>query len=224
MRKINAVIFDLDGTLVYFKIDYMAARREIISKLYTFGIPQNLVSIEQRILTTVKIAENYLKTIKMAPEKITKLKKQINQIISKYEMEGAKKTNLIPGAEKLLRTLKNRGFKLGLFTLEDRNTTNFLLEKCSINSFFDSIVTRDDVNNFKPDPEHLKAVLAQLNVSSHEIIIVGDNPIDIECAKGINALAIARLSERHTKDELSRAGADFIVDNLLEINKILENI
>ncbi|MHA1650392.1 MAG: hypothetical protein ACTSYB_09365 [Candidatus Helarchaeota archaeon] len=38
MRRINAVIFDLDGTLVFFKIDYLAARHAIIKKLNTIEI------------------------------------------------------------------------------------------------------------------------------------------------------------------------------------------
>ena len=52
-RAIKCVIFDLDGTLTFFKIDYMAARREIINKLYEFGIPKDLISVKQRIMEVI---------------------------------------------------------------------------------------------------------------------------------------------------------------------------
>lgn len=222
MRKINAVIFDLDGTLVYFKIDYMSARQDVIQKLYEIGIPQDLISINQRIMDVLKITENYLKFVCKTPEKIPIIKKQIENIISKYEMDGAKRTNLTPGANELLTILKKENYKLGLFTIENREITNYILKKFSIDPYFESIVTRDDVENLKPHPEHLEMVLKQLNVTSNEIIVIGDNPVDLECAKQLNAIAIARMSEFHTKNELFKAGADYIIENLLEINKILK--
>ena len=223
MKKICAIIFDLDGTLTYFKIDFMSARRQVISKLINLGVPKGLISIEQRILTTVEIAENYLNSMGEKPAKIKLIKKQIDKIISQYEMEGAKQTDLIPGARELLRILRSNNYKIGLFTLENREVTNFLIEKCSIKSYFDSIITRDDVDNFKPHPDHLEMVLNELDVSCNEVIVVGDNPVDIVCAKQINAIAIARLSDRHSKKDLVQAGADYIVTNLMEINEILKD-
>jgi len=224
MRRINSVIFDLDGTLVYFKIDFMSARREVIQKLYSIGIPKDLVSINQRILTTVRTAENYLRSNEIKADKIDSFKKQIDQIISKYEMEGAKRTSLLPGVKEILSTLKEQRYKIGLFTLENQETTKYILERFSIQSFFNAIITRDDVENYKPDPEHLNAVLSQMGVSANEIIVVGDNPIDLECARRINAVAVARYSERHSIYELKKAGADFIIKNLWELKKILKEI
>ncbi len=221
MRKINAIIFDLDGTLIYFKIDFMAARQEVIQKLYSVGIPRNLISSNQRILNTVKIAENYLRSREINIEEISLLKNQIDQIISKYEMEGAKKTTLIPGVLEVLNFLKEKRYKIGLFTLENLNTTNYILNKFLIKSFFNAIITRDDVHNYKPDAEHLNAVLTKLEVSADEIIVVGDNPVDFECAKRLKAMAIARYSIRHTKSELIKAGADFVIQEFGEIKKIL---
>ena len=224
MRKVKGVIFDLDGTLTFFKIDFLAARREVIKKLHTFGIPKDLISINQRIMETIGIVENYFRDVMKESEKIPDIKQKIEDIIIKYEMDGAKKTNLIPGAEELLNTLKRQDYKLGLFTLENRQVTQFILERFSIDTFFNSIITRDDVTNLKPHPDHLREVLLHLGMSSDEIIVVGDNPIDLECAKQINAIAIARLTDRHKKAELLEAGADYIIENLLEIIRIIENI
>ncbi|MFX1295559.1 MAG: HAD family hydrolase [Promethearchaeota archaeon] len=223
-QTIKSVIFDLDGTLVFFKIDYMAARQEIIKNLYEHGIPKSLVSINQRIMEVINIAENYLKIVVKTSDKIPMIKNQIEKIITKYEMDGANKTNLIPGAKDLLVFLKKQRYKLGLFTLENRKITQFILNKFSIKSFFDSVVTRDDVLNLKPHPDHLRKVIMQLGVLPYEIVVVGDSPVDLECAKQIDALAIARLSEYHKSDELFKAGADFVVENLLEINTILKEM
>lgn len=224
MRKINAIIFDLDGTLIYFKIDYMAARREVISKSILSGVPASLLSENQRIMDIIKIVENYFNKTVELPDKSLYIKKEIEAIITKHEMDGAKKTDLIPGAKELLISLKKRGYKIGLFTLENRKVTNFILKKFSIKSYFNSIVTRNDVNNPKPHPDHLKKVLNQLKVSSDRIIVVGDNPIDFECATQLHAITVALMNDRHTKDELISSGANYTIKNLLEFLQILKTI
>jgi pyrophosphatase PpaX len=120
--------------------------------------------------------------------------------------------------------LKERKYKIGLFTLENRKITNYILKKFSIIPYFNSIITRDDVNNPKPHPDHLKLALDQLKVTSDKIIVVGDNPIDFECAKQLNALTVALLNDRHTKDELLNSGANYTIENLLDILQIIEAI
>jgi len=224
MKNKNAIIFDLDGTLTYFKIDYISARQEVINKLILSGIPDSLISVNQRIMDIIKIAENYFNNIIKAPDNLPFIKKEVDDIVTKYEMDGAEKTDLMPGAKELLIILKKNKYKIGLFTLENREVTNYILKKFSIKSYFNSIITRDDVNNPKPHPDHLKMVLKQLNVTSDKTIVVGDNPIDFECAKQLDALTIALMSDRHTKDELLNSGANYAIENLLDILQILDEI
>ena len=224
MKKIKAFVFDLDGTLTHFTIDYMAARREVINKLISAGIPDSLVTENQRLMDIIKVAENFFNNTIKTPEKIPSIKKQIDHIITSYEMDGALKTDLIPGAKELLILLKKKKYKIGLFTLENKKITNYILKKLSISLYFDSIITRDDVRNPKPHPEHLRMALNQLNVSADEIIVIGDHPIDFECAKQLNALTIALISGRHTKDELLSSGANYTVENLLDILEIVKKI
>ncbi len=224
MKKIKAFVFDLDGTLTQFTIDYMAARREVINKLISAGIPDSILTENQRIMDIIKVAENFFNHILKTPEKIPIIKKQIDSIITNYEMDGALKTNLISGAKELLISLKQRNYKIGLFTLENKKITNYILNKFSIGSYFDSIITRDDVRDPKPHPEHLRKALNQLNLLADEIIVIGDHPIDFECAKQLNALTIALISDRHPKDELLRSGANYTVENLLDILEILKKI
>ena len=224
MKKIKAVVFDLDGTLTYFTIDYMAARREVIEKLILAGVPDSLVTENQRLMDIIKVAEKFFNEKSETREKIPTIKKQIDFIITNYEMDGARKTDLIPGTKELLAFLKQNKYKIGLFTLENKKVTNYVLNKFSIGLYFDSIITRDDVHNPKPHPEHLRMVLNQLNVSADEIIVVGDHPIDFECAKQLNAFTIGLISDRHTKDELLESGANHTVINLLDILKILKKL
>jgi phosphoglycolate phosphatase-like HAD superfamily hydrolase len=224
MKKIKAVVFDLDGTLTHFTIDYMAARREVIEKLILTGVPDSLVTEKLRIMDIIKVAENFFNNTIKTPEKIPTIKTQIDFIITNYEMNGARKTGLIPGAKELLIYFKEKKCKIGLYTLENKKVTNYLLNKFSIGLYFDSIITRDDVRNPKPHPEHLRMVLDQLNVLADEVLVIGDHPIDFECAKQFNALAIGLISDRHTKDELLKSGANYAVSNLLDILEILKQI
>lgn len=221
MKKIRGAIFDLDGTLISFKIDYIKARQEVIDFLKKEAIPQNLLTDNLGIFKTFKIVEKYLKSIQMGLVKLPEIKSRINQIVSFYELEGAKNTNLMEGTLELLAFLKGQDYKIGLFTLENRRITNFILNRFSIGEFFNSVVTRDDVQNFKPDPEHLNKVLENLSLNPNEVIVVGDNPVDIQCAKHVGAIAIAIITERHTIDELENEGADILINSLGEVKNIL---
>ncbi len=224
MRKINAVIFDLDGTLISFEINFMEARQKVIEKLIELEIPKEILSPKKRILDMIREVEYHINIIEKNPQRVPYIKKKIEKIIIKYEMDGARKTKLMPSAKDLLSFLKSNNYKIGLFTLENRKITNYILKRFSIDLYFNSIITRDDVINFKPHPDHLKLVLKQLNVASDEVIVIGDHPVDLECGKQINAITVAYLSSRHNRDNLINAGADHVIENLLEIEAILKKM
>ncbi|MFB0563109.1 MAG: HAD family hydrolase [Candidatus Lokiarchaeia archaeon] len=213
----KAFIFDWDGTLVYFKIDIISARRDVIEILIKYGVPESTLSLNQSILMMLENSIPYIHSQDDSNSKITSMIREVDERVEKYEIEAAHKTSLIPGAIEVLQNLKNIGLKLGVFTLNKNSVVSFLLNRMGIRSFFDVVVARDDVERPKPDPGHLKKVLYLLGITAHEAIVVGDHPNDIISARSVGAKSIGVLSSGHTAEELKLAGADLVLKDVSSI-------
>ena len=104
---IKSVIFDLDGTLAYFTIDYMAARAEIVRFLRRQGVPKSLLSLRKGVFETLKRVERYMKDRGKEEKQFTEVRKEVISIIERYESEAARKTSLLPNVLEMLKTLRN---------------------------------------------------------------------------------------------------------------------
>jgi HAD superfamily hydrolase (TIGR01509 family) len=210
----KAFIFDCDGTLVYFKIDIISARRDVIRILVKYGAPESILSLDQPIAKNVEKSTPIIRSQDDSETKIASMLKEVDQAIEKYEVEAAYETSLIPGAAEVLQKLKSKGFKLGIFTLNKSSVMNFLLNRLGIRSLFDVIVARDNVEKPKPDPHHLNKTLSLLGVKADEAIVVGDHPTDIISARSVGAKSIGVLSSGHTAEELKSVGADLVLKDI----------
>ncbi|MEM3587122.1 MAG: HAD family hydrolase, partial [Candidatus Jordarchaeaceae archaeon] len=143
--------------------------------------------------------------------KIERFLKEVDEAVEKYEVDAAHKTSPIPGAVELVRKLKDKGFKLGIFTFNKSYVVNFLLSRIGIRDLFDAVVGRDNVERPKPDSSHLNKTLSLLGVKAEETIVVGDHPNDIVSARRVGAKSIGVLSSGHTVEELKSAGADLVL-------------
>lgn len=210
----KAFVFDCDGTLVYFKIDIVSTRRDVIGILVKYGAPESILSLDQPIVKMVEKSILIIRSQDYSHLKIVSMLKEVDEAVEKYEIEAAHKTSLIPGAIELLQKLKKEGFKLGIFTLNKGSVVNFLLNRIGIYSLFDVVVARDDVERPKPDLCHLNKTLSLLGVKAEETIVVGDHPNDIISARSVGAKSIGVLSSGHTIEELKSAGADLVLKDV----------
>jgi len=83
--------------------------------------------------------------------------------------------------------------KLAVLTGKDRLRTLQILEHFEVADFFSAVVTSDQLNRPKPDPEGLLHILEVLNCSADEAAMVGDAVSDIFCAQGAGVTSIAAL-------------------------------
>lgn len=216
------IIFDFDGTLVDFTINYMSMRSEIIEFLYSsFEFPQNFFSINDSILITINKAQNYI--LHIDPECNWRLiSVNVDKIMRKWEWKAAKKNQINSDVKETLEKIKKKGFQIAIFTLEPREIIEFLIKKGDIEHFIDLIASRDEVKNLKPNPEHLNYVLKNLKVKSDQVIVVGDHKMDMECGKSVKALCIGKKSNLNKDEELLAGGADYLISKISDLNSLMK--
>ncbi len=215
--NVKAVIFDLDGTLVGFNLDFRALRAEVRGYLANRGVPASVLSLQENVFEMLKKAELFLRNSGKSAEAVEQLRSEVLRIAEKYELEAAMSTGLLSGAVETLKALKRMGLKIGLCTIDSEKSTSYVLQRFKIVEFFDAVVTRDMVRQVKPHPEHLQVVLNALSVAPEESVVVGDSGADMQCAKELKAIAVGLPTGISTVQQLMNHGADYIITSITHL-------
>ncbi|MBY9020220.1 MAG: HAD family hydrolase [Candidatus Lokiarchaeota archaeon] len=190
-KPLKAIVWDLDGTLIHFKINSIKARRYAIKILKNYGVPKKKLSINLPILEAIKISKPFFIKFGFSPEKISKINEEVNRAIIEVEHEAAIKASLIEGIAEVLEFAHKKNILQAIFTYNTHNNAKTSLETAGITFYFDVIAGRDDIKNLKPHPDHLKYVCEKLRVQLDEIVVIGDSGRDIEAALLTNSKSIA---------------------------------
>jgi HAD superfamily hydrolase (TIGR01509 family) len=221
---IEAVIFDLDGTLATFNLDYKTLRVEVRNFLVRQGVPDSVLSIKESIFEMLKKAEIYFKNNSKSADMFAEIQNEALAIAEKYELEAASTTSLLPGALGALRALKEMKLKIGLCTISSEKSTNNILQRFQIADFFDAVVPRNKVKYVKPHPGHFEAAIKALKTSPEATVIVGDSNVDMQSAKELKAIAVGIPSGVSTVNQLMSQGANYIITSITDLPVLIEKI
>jgi len=222
--SIKAVIFDLDGTIASFNLDYKAVRGDVRSYLLRVGVPASLLPVNESIFEMLKKTEIFLKNSEKSAEAVEEVRNGALAIAEKYELEAARSTGLLPGTNEVLKALKQMGLKIGLFTLSSDKAARYILQRFKLGDFFGVTVPRDKVNYVKPNPEHLEMALKVLGVAPEETVVVGDSNVDMESAKALKAIAVGLPTGTSTIEQLMVHGANYIITSITDLPVLIEKI
>lgn len=221
---IKAVVFDLDGTLASFNLDYKTVRVKVRSFLMKRGLPPSILSTNESIFEMLKKTEIFLKNNGKSGKAIQEICGKALGIAEKYELEAAKTTSLLPGVAETLNALNKMELKIGLFTINSEKSTNYILKRFRIKRFFDAVIPRNSVRHVKPSSEHLEASLEALGVSPDEAMVVGDGVSDMKCAKELKAIAVGLPTGFSFPKELINSGANYIITLIADLPVLVDKI
>ena len=193
--RLRAIIWDLDGTIIHFKIDYIKARTAAIKILENYGTPKELLSVNKSITENIEVAKKIFNSKGFTFKKIKRILKKINKKVSKVEFEAAKIATIVDDIDQVLEFSKSKNLIQAIYTYNNKKNAKISLKKVNLLNYFDLIAGRDNVNNPKPHPDHLLFICHKLCVNPSEILVIGDTSKDVEGALNVGAKSIAIQTE-----------------------------
>ncbi len=209
------ILFDLDGTLTD---PYVGITESVKYALNFFGKPiPDSEALKQYIGPPLVWSFKELAGI-TGDDTVMAVKKYRER----YETIGWKENALLDGAEELLADLKKKGKIIGLATSKPEKTSIQILEYFGIDKYFDFMggASMDLTRNTKV--QVVNYTLKNLGVTDlSKAVLVGDRHHDIDGAKEAGIASIGVLVGYGSRDELEKAGADYICETLADVEKIV---
>jgi len=221
---IEAVIFDLDGTIVNFNLDYKALRGEVKECLIHEGIPASLLDVNETLFEMLNKAEIYIKNNGKSNPVFNVIRSKALSIAENYELAAAKTTELLSGAIEALNELKKLKLKMAICTTSSEKAATYIVKRFKIDGYFQLVVSRDKVKYVKPSTEQCEIALKALNVPPKSMIVVGDSVADMQSAKEIEALAVGLTTGYSTREQLTTAGANYVITSLTDLPVLIKEI
>jgi HAD superfamily hydrolase (TIGR01509 family) len=206
---LRAVIFDLDGLLVDSTPLQQEASQVFLENL---GVLHFSPKGGREGMRMIDIIREY-QDIYNLPGKLEDLYATRQAIFYKLVDE---KLQLFPGAWELLEKIKNRGYKIALATSGDRPYVTHLFKKFpKLLDYFTLVLTSEDVLAGKPNPEVYSLAAKQLEVSTHECIVLEDSFNGVAAAKRAGMSVIAVPNKNYPNAEFILA--DHVFDSLPQV-------
>ena len=216
-RKVNTVLFDFDGTLVNTNDVIIASWQ------HTYMHYRGREESPEKI--TACFGEPLLLT--MAREFPEVDPEESAEVYRRYQQQYAEElVKIFPGIKELLESLKKSGFRMGIVTSRTRESLDRYLNMFAIGSYFEAMVTCEDTDIHKPNPEPILLCLKKMDITAEEAVMVGDSPFDIKCANnaGVKSVLVDwRITESgHTL--IDDAKEVYIIEEPAELINILESL
>lgn len=208
----KAILTDMDGTFTMFNLDYMRMRRTALQLLEEAGLMRPSFSDQMSIYLMLKELQGTI-----SEDRLNEVKNRIYQEVETIEAGAAEKVQLAPGAREALNELKQMRKKIVVVTNNGRIGAERTIDRLGLNGIFDGVVTRDDVEELKPDPGIVLKALNLVNVDREDAILVGDAVIDIKAAKAASIRSVAVPTGPFPAARLLQEEPDFIVGSFLEV-------
>jgi phosphoglycolate phosphatase len=214
---IRAVVFDFDGTLTELTLDFDHMRKDLEKLLLTYVTPDILNNLRGRfMIETIYAVEEIL------GQKGAAFRYDAFALLSEIEVDAANGKDLFPFTRKVLRTLHSMNVRTGIMTRNCSGAVKRMFPDYS--EYVDVVVSREETRLVKPHPSHPLALLRSLDASPTEALLVGDHPTDIEAGIAACMRTVGVLTGRIGRDELTRAGADHVIDDIRGIPRIVESL
>jgi HAD superfamily hydrolase (TIGR01509 family) len=218
-RAQPAFLFDLDGTLVDNVYQHVLAWREALEGE---GIELSVWRIHRRVGMSGGLLVNALlreSGQQLSDEQVERAQRRHTDAYTRL-CAGMKP---LPGARELLAHLSKAGVPWAIATSGHLENARPALDALGVGKEA-TVITRDEVERAKPDPDLFIAAAERINAPIETAIVVGDSVWDLLAARRAGALGVGLLSGGYGQDELERAGAYRVYQDPKDLLRHLDEV
>lgn len=196
--KPKAFLFDLNGTM----IDDMAYHNHAWHDILTNDLGANIsfAAVKKQMYgKNQDLLERVFGVGHFSQEQIDQISIEKER---RYQAAYKEHLTLIPGLNAFLDRAKQSGIAMAIGSAAIPFNINFVLDNLNVRTYFDAIVSAEDVKNSKPDPETFSKGANILGVLPENCIVFEDAPKGVEAAQHAGMKCIA-LTTMHGAKEFS---------------------
>ena len=209
------ILFDLDGTITD---PMLGITNSVIYALKRYGIE---VTDRRELYKFIgpPLAESFSKYYGFSKSEGYELVEVYREYFSD---KGLYENEVYDGVEKMLNNLKGEGHKIYLATSKPQIFAEKILEHFGLSKYFDG-VCGSELNGDRVEKSEVIACLKD-RYSIKDGVMVGDRSFDILGAKANDLISVGVLYGYGEQSELDGAGADYLVENVHDLEKMLNNL
>ena len=194
MANVEALIFDLDGTLTRPVLDFDAIRTEL-------GLPAGPLLERMEAMSAEQ-------------------RRRAEQVLHRHEADAARDSELHDGASRALRALHDRGLRLAILTRNSRRSVQTVLERHGLTGLFEVAYTRED-GPAKPSPQPVLEICRRLGVAAGRTWVVGDYLFDIQAGRAAGAgTTVLMVGDKEPPEYADQA--DHVIRRLDQLLELLD--
>jgi HAD superfamily hydrolase (TIGR01509 family) len=212
---IHAVIFDLDGVLA----DSEPSWNEIDAKLLAeHGVSYHGEYHRDVLGVSYRFAVEFFKKAFGLSAPTEELMRRRGEIATEF---FANRVGLFPSTKEVLQALRQMKLRLAVATSSVSASARPFLTRHGLTSFFDVIVTGDEVERGKPDPDIYLRAGDKLGIPADACLVIEDALSGIAAAKAAKMRVAAIPDRRFVDPQPYETSADYLLGSLSEIPHII---
>ena len=211
MKKYQAVIFDLNGTMIDDMHYHELAWYDVFVK--QLKAPLTFEEVKAQLYGRSDEIFNRI----FGPEKfsIEDIESITNRKEARYREEFISHLKLIKGLDTFLEKLRSNKVPLAIGTAAPVLNVDFVLDNLKLRHYFQAVIGPDDVALSKPDPEVFLKASSSLGIPPEHCVVFEDSPKGIEAASRAGMKAIG-VTSYHTSDELKNKNLLFTIEDYVD--------
>ena len=221
----NAIVFDLDGTLIDSAPDLQASINRMLAAAGRG--PLTVEAVKAMVGDGVpKLVERALAATGGVPDggAGNDLAAWVARFGGDYEGCGFPLTHPFSGVPDVLAALREAGVALAICTNKPQAATDEILDRLHLARFFGAVIGGDAIAGVrKPDPGHLLAALKALGVGPAAAVMVGDHVNDLDCGRAAGTRVVL-CAYGYSRTPVRELGADVVIGRIEDLPAALATL
>jgi phosphoglycolate phosphatase len=217
INRYNAVIFDLDGTLLDTVQDIANAMNNVLER---HGFPLHDIASYRHFIGN-GIPKLVYRALPLEISESVHYQKIVSEVLDEYSKHLDGYTKLYAGIDELLTELIKRGIRLAILSNKDDSFMDEVVDSYFPKWKFEVVFGARANTPVKPDPYSALEIAEIMGLQPAEFIFLGDTSVDMHTAQNAGMYALGAAWGFRGREELYASGAALVIDSPTDLLQLL---